>query len=115
MVFNGKDPLAFERESRYVGILAYGIFGSKVFIPSFSQLIFFFDKYIARANAIAEETGIPITIADFDDGLFEHGHVHAKSGKIYQAGSGGTKESHRRGWDENILWQQTSQFYLTLQ
>jgi len=72
--------MEFECKARILGIVSIAVLGTKVITPSFAQLIFYMPYYVRRAEEIALETGIPISIVDIDDGIFEQSHQDAKNG-----------------------------------
>jgi len=80
---NPPAPAAFSAEARALGFCATAIFGTKVAIPSFVELIQYVPFYIERSQELAAEIGLSLNITHVDDGLFEQGHQIAKLGSFF--------------------------------
>lgn len=96
----------YEAQARvYLGFQAVQIFGNTSITASLKQIVSYVPYYVDKALSDATMVGLPITLANFSDGVMETAHkLNKKRSLLFSGGRAGPISKH--SYQEQVLRQQ---------
>lgn len=89
----------------YLGFQAVQIFGNTSIAASLKQIVSYVPYYVDKALSDATMIGLPITLANFRDGVMETAHkLNKKRSLFFTGGRAGSISKH--SYQEQVLWHQ---------